>query len=140
MSIWTHVAGVIRLDSLHCMEDITPQIKKLFNTWEFESPLSEIEKCNVPDGSEGSLQIEIWENPDKSCSASHNIYIFGDLRDYGKDDKKKFIAWWKKTIKNCRKIKNCFGIRNAVINIEFEDGDYLVLDSKGKEYKVEKAE
>ena len=136
MSIWTHAAGIIRVDSFGQFKDITENLKNLFKTCDFDSPIKDWDDCNVQKGSEGSLQVVVWKNPDVECMASHTISIFGDLRDYGIEDKEKFITWWKAILKRCAHVPGGCGIRNAVINVMFEDGGSYILDDKGHQYKI----
>lgn len=84
MSQWTHVAIIIRFDGLAMLESdpnnkITPN---LGNTCDFDSDDESWDKCDVPKGSEGSLQHTLWTNPHKSHMARYVATIWGDLRDY----------------------------------------------------------
>lgn len=115
MSNWTHVAGVIRIDSLRLVkdEDKNMDFDKLIGReclWESDKSVWEDLEMNpssfMPFGSEGTLQKSVWVNPDKCCAASYTVTIFGDLRDH--DDPSEIIEWFKKV---CDK----FWIRNAVI-------------------------
>jgi hypothetical protein len=81
MSTWTHVAATIRFDALRLpgMPDQRPDLGK---TCDFDSPDHEWKACSVPRGSEGSLQVHLWENPHKTHIAAYTATIWGDLRDY----------------------------------------------------------
>lgn len=93
MSNWTHVAGIIRVNDMYCLSGgISPQ---------------NIIGNDIPYGSEGRLNVEIWENPDKSCVAAYTISVFGDLRDHDSADD--IIDWFKKL---CNKF---ISIRDAII-------------------------
>ena len=138
MSIWTHVSGVIRLDSLRVVYDITPEINKCFKPVRFEDPIKMWEKCNMPRGSEGSLQYMVQENPDESTIASHIVVIYGDLRDYGIDRETEIVTWWRKVLKQMNSLRGCVGVRNAVLSAKFEDGSTVVLDEGGKRMIVQK--
>lgn len=48
----------------------------------------------LPIGSEGTLEMSIWHNPDGGCLASTTVSVFGDLRDYGGDDIEKLKQWF----------------------------------------------
>ena len=137
MSTWTHICGMIRVDSFRIFNNITNDLHNLFKTCSFDGPREEWNKCTVPCGSEGSLKVTIWENPDKESLASHTISIFGDLRDYGKSRKKEFVAWWKHVLKECENEKKGCWIRNAIINFEFEDGGHYALDKHGHLYRFQ---
>lgn len=113
MSNWTHVAGIIRVDSREkldfdkilgkeCLSDSPSEV------WDdaLENPSK-----YLPMGSEGSLQKSVWENPDRSCMDSYTISIFGDLRDH--DSISEIVKWF---IEKC----NLLWVRNAVITVENE--------------------
>lgn len=136
MSIWTHVAGCIRVDSIDCIHDITPEIKKIFKSCSFDSPREDWDKCNMPCGTEGSVQWSLWVNPDKSAMASHVITLFGDLRCYGKDEEKEITLWWKRTISKLNTCKGSFGVRDAILSVRFEDSPTtLILDKLCKKHE-----
>lgn len=61
MSIWTHVAVVIRYDDIS-MNYRLPNFK-----------------YGLPKGSEGPLEFKIWRNPAKDTLT---VALFGDLRNY----------------------------------------------------------
>lgn len=91
MSQWTHVNANFRLNSLGEIDD-----KTLINIFGKSVDFYNMDKIErdenwkvkdkdkyLPMGSEGSLEMSIWHNPDTSCMASTTVSIFGDLRDYG---------------------------------------------------------
>lgn len=113
MSIWTHVAGCFRIDAVRGL-DFSEQIdfdKLLGKTCNFNSSEKEWEECNVPCGSEGSIEFSIWTNPDECCLASYTISVFGDLRDFEVERISEIKKWFEKVVSNC-------SIRNAVIVAE----------------------
>jgi hypothetical protein len=122
MSIWTHVAGVIRFDYLL---GLTP-IPDCGETCSFEDDTNVWNKCTVPCGSEGSLQVSTWENPCKSSLASLTVSIFGDLRDY--DDDQAIIDYFNRITKEPMIRQACF-----TIGIEGETERTFVF--KDKEFK-----
>jgi len=85
MSTWTHVAATIRFDAIR-LPGMPNQRPDLGNTCDFDSPSSDWEACNVPRGSEGSLQVHLWENPHRNHVAAYTAMIWGDLRDYSSVD------------------------------------------------------
>ena len=111
MSIWTHVVGVIRFDGLSFAG--TPEPDCGF-TCDFEDNEDTWDRCNIPCGSEGSLQISKWINPEGSALARYTYSIFGDLRDY--DDEKEIIDYFNRIVKDQM-------IRQACFTFQVEGGD-----------------
>ena len=97
MSQWTHVAAVFRLDSIGKISD--ENIQKVFGKEVTYNQLFGYDEKDgvktLPMGSEGTLEMSIWHNPDNSCLASTTVSVFGDLRDYGgTDDINKLKDWF----------------------------------------------
>lgn len=115
MSRWTHVAGTIRVDGLAGFKE--PEFEKLFKVARWDVA-SSFKTCNMPVGSEGSLQYSVWTNPDPTHLARYTITIWGDLRDYGElEDIYKIEKWFRKVLKKLDLI------REAVM---------IVVDSQNK--------
>lgn len=133
MSQWTHIAGVIRIDAIRHGNGRDMQqhkaLKELFRTWSYGDRNSKRAKCNVPYGSEGSIQVKIVPGEEDSLAA-YAILLWGDLRDFGDaEDIKNLKKWWKHIIDKFEhpdlvapEIKNCYfmGIRQACLKIEVE--------------------
>lgn len=91
MSNWTHVAAIVRVDGLRFGEEpsIGERFEEIFgkelryednfNVWD---EADEHPERFLPLGSEGSLTMNVWKNPDKSCMSAYVVSIFGDLRDH----------------------------------------------------------
>lgn len=129
MSQWTHVNGAIRYDSLR-MEGMPfnklQDFKELLgNTCSYEENEKTWDKCNVPCGSEGSIQFNFWSNPHLSSLASFGVHIFGDLRDFGKEDVPKIEKWFEKVTKT----KGVM-VRSAILEIEVEGEEPIILQHK----------
>lgn len=120
MSIWTHVAGVIRVDCLRCIFE-HPDFNKIFvkSLWDEYNP-----DCNMPSGSEGSLDFRVIENPNKDSLAAYTVVIFGDLRDFGAEDIPTIEKWWNRVLEQCGMI------RQAILQIQPEDSDTKILEQK----------
>jgi len=137
MSQWTHVAGVIRIDGMPFVvglnqEQERAEIHKMVgNTCSYDDDAPKWDACNVPCGSEGSLQYsysfadhdEATEGFIASTSLSRSaIAIWGDLRDY--DNENEIIEWFKGTLAkfqpNHPENKGLFSIRDALLSIEVE--------------------
>lgn len=118
MSNWTHVAGIIRVDAIRDILNAKINFDEIIGKecrWNSPNEIWEDVEANpdkyLPMGSEGSLQMSVWENPDKNCMASYTISIFGDLRDHHSTSD--IIEWFKK---KC----GLLWVRNAVITVENE--------------------
>lgn len=119
MSTWTHVAGVIRVDDYSVVlgkESSSLQDTFIRNTWYHPN-----ENGNMPMGSEGSLDVEIIKRPEEEgMEYMKTVTIFGDLRDFGKDDIDIIKNWWKDLAK---KLAPSCSIRQAVLEINPEDSN-----------------
>lgn len=117
MSNWTHVAAVVRIDELVGLSEPTDASAIFGKECLFESSSDVWQDARInpdkylPMGSEGSLQMSVWNNPDKSCLAATTISIFGDLRDH--ESPEEIVEWFK------NKIRGQF-IRQAVITAQNE--------------------
>jgi len=120
MSQWTHVNGSIRIDHLKVMSDYT-DLNSKFKTCGFTDDEIEWKECNVPCGSEGSIQVNIWENPEDHHLAAYTVNFWGDLRDY--DNEQELVDWFTKIIKSHM-------IRDAVMSIRIEYQSYSVYVSQ----------
>lgn len=113
MSRWTHVAAIFRLNSINVMLDKT-LLDVFGEEVSYKQMLSYDEHgsaATLPMGSEGSLSMSIWHNPDRHCLASTTVSVFGDLRDFGDTkDIESLKAWFNKCCQH-------FNIRQAVMQI-----------------------
>jgi len=116
MSIWTHIAGVIRLDTLPSFKtkSAIARVKEIFNK-------------NVPWGSEGPLEFTVQEIRSHINILWCNVIFHGDLRDYDNIDEVE--KWIRESCKACVDQLKCI-IRQAIIQIEVEyEGSALLLYS-----------
>lgn len=98
MSIWAHVNASFRLDNWDCYSE--EEINTIFGKsvlWGDDGTgnwddYDEHPEQYLPCGSEGSLQLSVWRNPDKSHLFSNLVSVFGDLRDY--DDASLIEKWF----------------------------------------------
>ncbi len=126
MSQWTHVAAVIRFDSLRIDSEIEKKFKPdLGVTCTFESEEKEWDACNVPKGSEGSLQHHTWENPHTHSLSAYTCMIWGDLRDYNNITE---IVTYLNRITDEKLVRQLSG----VIQVEGGDTIHLVWDEYSK--------
>ncbi len=113
MSNWTHVAGIIRVDSMEKLnfdKIIGKECLYASSSEVWEDARANPDKY-LPMGSEGSLRKSIWKNPNENCVALYTVSIFGDLRDH--DSISDIIEWFKE---KCELL----WVRNAVITVENE--------------------
>jgi hypothetical protein len=125
MSNWTHVAAIFRIDSWRT-HDGEMNLNKIFgrelNDFDTRDVWLEADKHPerfLPCGSEGSLQMSVWTNPDPCCMAAYTVSIFGDLRDH--DDVDEIISWFEEKCKTLKEDKTIpYSIRQAVITVDNE--------------------
>ncbi|KKK95110.1 hypothetical protein LCGC14_2676090 [marine sediment metagenome] len=116
MSQWTHVAGIIRIDSMGAAIVRGPDKEKnnkikeavakaLGNTFNFESSEEDWNRGSAPAGSEGSLQYSVSSNSDGDEHALSwgYISIWGDLRDFGSEDVPSLTDWFQKSLERLLK-------------------------------------
>ena len=109
MSFWTHVNGAIRVDSTPLTNE---EVKNLFKTCTFYGTEKEWLECNVPRGSEGSIEISIWFNPCEKDNRRMVITMFGDLRGYEEHQHEDFLEWLNKLIDD-----NTLWVRDGVLTL-----------------------
>ena len=128
MSQWLQVAAIARIDSLRfnpvSTEEATEKFEAIFGkecSWDsgnfddaFEHPES-----YLPMGSEGSLTMSVWVEPDISCLASYTVSIFGSLRDVYKEDGERIVEWFKKKVSS-------LPTRNAIIDVKSDCNAHIV--------------
>lgn len=89
MSVWTHINGSIRYDDFLSSQD--HPIKFLGNTCNFYSSEEQWDKCDVPCGSEGSINFKVYEISNDHSAARWAVSFWGDLRDYKEEDIKREV-------------------------------------------------
>ena len=125
MSWWTHVAGIIRFDHFIFDEDEQLTNDDFDNIigkevlWHSDQSVWDDAEKNpdkyLPYGSEGSLQKNVYINPDTSHVPAYVVSIWGDLRDF--NDPGRIIEWFED---KCKWIDHYLdiGIRQATITAE----------------------
>lgn len=113
MSQWTHVNASFRLNSLGSYIS-DEEIYDVFGRHVGFNDLCDFDEeyKTTPMGSEGSLDIHIWHNPEADHVASTQVSVFGDLRDFGEDGDIEMLKKW--FYDCCSK----FSVRQAVIQID----------------------
>ena len=101
MSNWTHVAAVVRVDGLFLdVERLAVQVFGKQCLWGYDTSVWEDQELHPDEylymGSEGSLEMSVWVNPNTNSLAAGTISIFGDLRDH--DDAGAVVEWFKKCL------------------------------------------
>ena len=115
MSNWSHVAAVVRVD--HFPGDGLDFNSVFGKEIRFDDPIEEWENANdypesyLPFGSEGSLHMSVWENPEPNHLARYTVTLFGDLRDH--DSPGELVEWFRKKLDGLL-------IRQAVITVTNE--------------------
>lgn len=122
MSNWTSVAGIVRIDAIRSEEETVEEATRMFENYfgkelryhsedELWYEADEHPENFLPFGSEGSLTMSVWVNPDLDSITSYTVSIFGDLRDH--DDPDAIIEWFKGKCKS-----EYIYVRNACITVE----------------------
>lgn len=116
MSLWTHVNGALRIDNInYTLEPVSvrkykKELKSLFKTVSFKGLPYEWAACNVPCGTEGSLNVSIWVANDGEMAT---INFFGDLRGFTDTDG--VIEWIDNII-----IDNSLSVRDGIMHMNEE--------------------
>ena len=135
MSIWTHIIGCIRVDDMKMI--LQPNNKTDFSKiFVRNTRYHPNDNGNLPTGSEGSIDVEfIDRNDDESSSYMRTVAFFGDLRDFTQEDCQTIKDWWYNI--PIQLGKGC-SIRQAVLNVEPEDGESFLLTEKDmKIYEID---
>lgn len=117
MSNWTHVAAIFRIDHIRFNgqeKNFTEIFGRELSGWNGREVWVEADQHPerfLPYGSEGSLNMQVWTNPNPCCVAAYTVSIFGDLRDH--DDVDEIICWFEEKCKG-------LAIRQAVITVDNE--------------------
>lgn len=106
MSQWTHVIGAIRYDGLQRQEGM-------------EHHPGLFVGHDVPRGSEGPIEVDIWVNPSKAHLAAYCVTFWGDLRDYTNVDE---------LVEYFDRISKGRFVRSGVIRIDVDCQRTLILD------------
>lgn len=131
MSQWTHVAGIIRIDSMAGIlsaDTIKLTLKALMGTpVTYEDLMGDDIETHVPMGSEGSLQYEIVKTRDENGLPWGHVAVWGDLRDY--TDVEAIKVWFQEWIAALCAETPSF-IRSAVVTVRVEGGEDIIFDHK----------
>lgn len=127
MSQWTHVCGCVRVDYLPFIDgnekgkDFKYKLKEIFGkTCNWKDSRDIWNNCNVPCGSEGSIQYDIEHTACDNSVSWGVVYIWGDLRDY--ENANAIYEWIKKATETLI-IRSC----SVKIDVEYQHS-YLVYD------------
>src|SRR5687768_7593286 len=114
MSVWTHVAGIVRLDGIKVLRPYTKKkVEEVFGKMVLYDDEEDTDQATVPYGSEGSLQYLVHEYGEGLpwCVVS----IWGDLRDY--DRPGEVVGWLDRVLSH-----KMMMVRSAVLEI-YVEGD-----------------
>lgn len=128
MSQWLQVAAIVRIDGLRFEQVSAEYVKKRFEgvfgkecSWEtgdfrddFEHP-----ENYLPLGSEGSLTMSVWVDPDITSLTAYTVSIFGSLRDQDEEYAEYIINWFKDKVSS-------LATRNAVIDVKVEGRSHKI--------------
>lgn len=125
MSVWTHVAGIARIDSFDVIPNETFE-EKIGYVVKWESASWEWDLANTkpelftPFGSEGGVNYSIIENKEEGSVDKYCVTFYGDLRNY--DDVDAVECWFEKIL-----YESGFMIRDAVLSIDLEFGEKRIV-------------
>jgi len=123
VSIWTHIAGLIRVDWLPLYSE-----KKVMYF------LQRILSKDIPMGSEGGIKWRIQRIRDSPYPVLFaNIVLWGDLRDFGISDIEKIEKWLKKVA-----LKMDFAnlpIRQGVVEVQVEFQNRIIYYYQSKQWR-----
>ena len=136
MSVWTHVAGSVRIDAFMEYFQTLKEVEDILGKpTSYEDTIQEWDRCKLPMGSEGSIQYRIIQsgmqetnkegNITSSDAAAFVVNFWGDLRDFETKDVKKIETWWSDLLLN-----HDLMIRQAVLLVETEGGNPRVFIHK----------
>ncbi len=101
MSQWTHIAGVIRYDAIRVLS--IPRGSY--------DPLIFLSGIELPTGSEGPLQWEVSESPERAALAAYVATFWGDLRDFGsREDVEKVVDYFQAIVEGRLVRQGCFTV------------------------------
>ncbi len=132
MSQWTHVAGIIRVDSLTAALVMRPEITHQMEKEKLEEWLS---NTAPPMGSEGPAQWKVDITAEGNSLNRGHITVWGDLRDFGEEDVDSIREWWRWVLTETLGIHAPphegaipwhFLVRQAVMIVDIERGDTLI--------------
>jgi len=124
MSFWTHINGAVYGTTYVTKKEL----QKYFKVVHYGDKKVLWDTCNVPCGSEGSLDVSIYEGED------HLIHIsfFGNLRGFEEYEHPSIIEWVKKFIK-----ENSIWVRSGLININSDIYDHSYSEEELDLYYTE---
>jgi len=127
VSQWTHVNGAFRFDYV---AGVLPPLH--WNDILGVDRPSELEEadwklCSLPYGSEGPLLFNINPHPLRNHLNAFNVQVFGDLRDFGSERVEEIFRWFRGVCHRCQSGPPYPGIRDAVVTIDVEGGEYRLL-------------
>lgn len=114
MSVWSQVAMIFRIDYIDWNGNGELNFEEIFGktySWEKREDYQLNPDSYLPMGSEGSLDMAVWVNPDTCCVDRYTVSIFGSLRDHERKDVEKLIEWFNK---KCERLEP----RQAVLTID----------------------
>lgn len=128
MSNWTHVAAIARIDHakflLKDFQDSELDFTHIFGKeLNWNAPIEDwiyAEKHEdeyLPLGSEGTLHMSVWCNPDECSLARYTVSMFGDLRDH--ESATEIIDWFKTKLKNLNVREASIIVENEIYGVKY---------------------
>lgn len=131
MSNWSHVAAIARIDHMALFGMPELNFEEIFGKeilYESDEELweeaTEHPERFLPMGSEDSLRMSVWVDPDPHALARYTVSIFGDLRSH--DDSDGIIEWFKAKLEGLPIRQACITVHNerfGYVSWTYEDDD-----------------
>jgi len=136
MSVWAHVAGMIRVDGFFLTEET--RAKGLQDLKDILGPITEYKTpqgpgvwndSKIPCGSEGSLQYDILVSPNLNHAAQFVVAVWGDLRSFV-NEKKQIESWWESVLDSIENHPSKFlSVRLDTLHV-YDLEEQLIEDTK----------
>ena len=128
MSIWTHVLGLVRYDSI--TQNVWPEPKNKGNTVAEElEVIRNFYSNNIPEGSEGPLQVDFF-----LANRGPIVVITGDLRDFAIPQVSGIVKWlndcYAEALEYIKKHHFMLHLRDSCISCTVEPDKIILISSE----------
>ena len=136
MSQWTHIAGIVRLDSFGPMMGVSDAALELhvaglvgkgarYDEDGRARPYNATSDREAPGGSEGSIDFAVYVKPGNGAPKA-TLAFWGDLRDRGVEYVPTLMAWFRTLLEAWQAVPGAAAFRAAVLEIDIEGGPTML--------------